>query len=59
MVAVKNTEVDAFIARLDPARPVILVFGPDAGLISERVNAIVKASVDDLNDPFSLVRLGG
>ena len=57
MVAVKNAEVDAFIARLDPARPVILVFGPDAGLVSERVNAIVKASVDDPNDPFSLVRL--
>ena len=49
----------AFIARLDPARPVILVFGPDAGLVSERVNAIVKASVDDPNDPFSLVRLDG
>ena len=59
MVAVKNAEVDAFIARLDPARPVILVFGPDAGLVSERVNAIVKASVDDPNDPFSLVRLEG
>jgi DNA polymerase-3 subunit delta len=57
MVAVKNNEVDAFIARLDPARPIILVFGPDAGLISERVNAIVKASVDNPNDPFSLVRL--
>src|SRR5271170_5151481 len=59
MVAIKNTEVDAFIARLDPGRPIILVFGPDAGLISERINAIVKASVDDPNDPFSLVRLEG
>ena len=59
MVAIKNADVDAFIARLDPARPVILLFGPDAGLISERVNAIVKASVDDPNDPFSLVRLDG
>ena len=35
----------------------MLVFGPDAGLVSERVNALVKASVDDVNDPFSLVRL--
>src|SRR5271170_3554440 len=59
MVAIKNTEVDAFIARLDPGRPIILVFGPDAGLISERINAIVKASVDDTDDPFSLVRLDG
>ena len=59
MTAVKAADVDAFIARPDPARPVVLVFGPDAGLVSERVNALVKASVDDPNDPFSLVRLEG
>jgi len=59
MVAVKSADVESFLARLDPARPVILVFGPDAGLVSERVAAIVKASVDDANDPFSLVRLEG
>jgi DNA polymerase-3 subunit delta len=57
MVAVKAADVDAFVARPDPARPVVLVFGPDAGLVSERVNAIVKASVDDPNDPFALARL--
>ena len=59
MVAVKAADVDAFIARPDPARPVVLVFGPDAGLVSERVNALVKASVDDVNDPFALARLEG
>jgi DNA polymerase III subunit delta len=57
MVAIKNQDVEKFLARPDPARPVVLVFGPDAGLVSERVNALVKASVDDVNDPFSLVRL--
>jgi DNA polymerase-3 subunit delta len=57
MVAIKAADVDSFVARPDPARPVILVFGPDAGLVSERTNALVKASVDDANDPFSLVRL--
>ncbi len=59
MVAVKAADVDAFVARPDPARPVMLVFGPDAGLVSERVNALVKASVDDVNDPFALARLEG
>jgi len=59
MVAVKARDVDSFLARPDPARPVVLVFGPDAGLVSERVNALIKASVDDPNDPFSLVRLEG
>jgi DNA polymerase-3 subunit delta len=59
MVAIKAADADAFVARPDPARPVVLVFGPDAGLVSERVNAIIKASVDDPNDPFALARLEG
>jgi DNA polymerase-3 subunit delta len=59
MVAIKAANVDAFVARPDPARPVMLVFGPDAGLVSERVNALVKASVDDVSDPFALARLEG
>ncbi len=59
MVAVKTNDVDAFVARPDPTRPVVLVFGPDAGLVSERVNALIKASVDDPADPFALARLEG
>jgi len=59
MVAVRPQDVDAFVARPDPARPIVLVFGPDAGLVSEHVNALVKASVDDPNDPFALARLEG
>src|SRR4029077_21189958 len=57
MVALKTADIDKFLARPDPARPVVLVYGPDAGLVSERVNALIKSSVDDANDPFSLVRL--
>ena len=37
----------------------MLVFGPDAGLVRERVDALVKASVDDVNDPFAFVRIDG
>jgi len=59
VVAVKAADVDAFVARPDPKRAVVLVFGPDSGLVSERVNALVVASADDANDPFSLVRLEG
>ena len=57
MVALKAADVDAFVARPDPARPIVLVYGPDSGLVSERVNALIKASVDDPNDPFTLARL--
>jgi DNA polymerase III subunit delta len=59
MVAVKASDVETFLARPDPTRPVVLVFGQDAGLVSERVNTLIKASVDDPSDPFSLVRLDG
>ena len=59
MVAIKAADADAFVARPDPARRVVLVFVPDAGLVSERVTAILKASVDDVNDPFALARLEG
>ena len=59
MVAIRPQDVDAFVARPDPARPIVLVFGPDAGLVSERVNAVIKAAIDDPNDPFALARLDG
>src|ERR1043166_2455690 len=59
MVALKTSDIESFVARPDPARAVVLVFGPDAGLVSERVDAILRASVDDPNDPFSYVRLDG
>jgi DNA polymerase-3 subunit delta len=59
MTAVKASDVDAFVARPDPKRPVVLVFGPDAGLVSERAHALVKSAVDDVNDPFALARLDG
>ncbi len=59
MVAVKNADVEAFVSRPDPARPVVLVYGPDAGLVGERASALIKSAVEDPNDPFALVRLEG
>jgi len=59
MVALKAAEVDSFVARPSPERPIVLVCGPDAGLVHERAEKIIKASVDDPNDPFALVRIEG
>ncbi len=59
MTALKTAEVDAFLTRPDPKRPIVLLFGPDAGLVRERTDAIVRASVDDPRDPFALARLDG
>jgi DNA polymerase III subunit delta len=57
VTAYKVSEVDRFMARPNPSEPVVLVYGPDAGLVRERVDALVKASVDDPNDPFALARI--
>ena len=59
MVAIKPADIDAFAARPDPARSVVLVCGPDGGLVRERVDLIVKSAVDDPADPFALARVDG
>jgi DNA polymerase-3 subunit delta len=59
LVALRGKEIDAFLARPDAGRPIILLYGPDAGLVRERADALMASAVDDPNDPFSLVRLDG
>src|SRR6186713_1635707 len=59
MVAVKNADVDSFVVRPHPERPIVLLYGPDAGLVHERAEKLISGSVDDPNDPFALVRMEG
>ena len=59
MVALSAREIDSFIAKPDAGRPIILVFGADAGLVRERADALIASAVDDVNDPFALVKLEG
>ena len=59
MVAIKAGNIDAFLARPDRLPGVVLIFGEDAGLVGERVRALIRASVDNPEDPFSLVRIDG
>lgn len=59
MVALRGRDIDAFLARPDPGRPIILLYGPDTGLVRERADALLGSAVDDPNDPFSLVKLDG
>jgi DNA polymerase-3 subunit delta len=58
MAALKGAEIDAYVAKPD-SRLIALVYGVDAGLVRERVEALLAASVDDLADPFALVRIEG
>jgi DNA polymerase-3 subunit delta len=59
MTAIKPSDADAYVSRADPSRPVVLIYGPDAGLVHERAQALVKVSVDDPADAFSLIRIDG
>src|SRR5712671_7205338 len=59
MVAFKAAEVEGFMARPDPDKPIVLVFGPDAGLVRERAVALVRSCVEDPRDPFGLALLEG
>src|SRR5215472_18970158 len=59
MVALRGKEIDSYLARPDPSRPIVLLYGPDAGLVRERADALIASAIDDPNDPFSLVKLDG
>ena len=44
MVAIKAHEAERTLARLDPAWRLVLIYGPDAGLVSERAAGLARAS---------------
>ncbi len=49
---------EAFVQSPDPSFRAVLVYGPDAGLVRERVEALVKAVAEDPADPFRVSDLG-
>jgi DNA polymerase III subunit delta len=59
VVALRAGDVEAFIARPDLRRPVILVYGPDQGLVHERIQSLLKSANTGEGDPFALVPLEG
>ncbi len=59
MVAIRSHEADRFLGADLAGFTAFLVFGPDVGLVSERVVRVTRALADDSGDPFGLVRLSG
>lgn len=57
MAQKKAYEVDTWLARPDPRIGIVLLYGPDRGLVSERAKRFAKTSGLPLNDPFSVVRI--
>lgn len=59
MVAVKNHEGERFLRSRSSDIWLFLFYGPDAGLVSERAQVIVRGVVPNPQDPFQLLRLDG
>lgn len=59
MAQKKAYEVDAWLAKPDPRVSIVLLYGPDRGLVAERAKAFAGKTGLPLDDPFSVVRLDG
>ena len=57
MVALRPFEVENFVRRPPKGVELVLVYGPDAGLVDERCRTLLAAAVSDVHDPFQLVRI--
>jgi DNA polymerase-3 subunit delta len=53
----KASEVDRWLSRPEPACRLVLIYGPDRGLVSERARAFAAKTGLPLDDPFAVVRL--
>ena len=51
---IEARDADRFIASPPKNLRVALVFGPDAGLVQERAEALLKSVTPDLTDPFNV-----
>jgi DNA polymerase III subunit delta len=57
MAEIKNHEFSGFIRRQGTPYRIVLVYGPDRGLVSERAAQVAAKTGIDLKDDFSVLRL--
>ena len=57
MVALKAQEIERWLSKPDPDRRVILLYGPDEGLVGERADRLIRSTGADGTDPMSVLRL--
>lgn len=50
-------DIEPFVKSPNPAARVILVYGPDSGLVKERAKIMGQTIVADIHDPFNAVTL--
>ncbi|MEM7694668.1 MAG: DNA polymerase III subunit delta [Pseudomonadota bacterium] len=58
MTALRSADVGKRLSSVDKVPPVVLVFGPDRGHVSETAERIAKLFAGN-DDPFGLIRLDG
>jgi DNA polymerase-3 subunit delta len=56
-VKIEARDADRFAAAPPKALRAALIFGPDAGLVRERAEKLMKSVVPDLSDPFNIADL--
>jgi DNA polymerase-3 subunit delta len=54
---IAGARVEAFLKAPDPAVRAVLVYGPDSGLVRERVERLMRGVVPDPRDPFRVAEL--
>ncbi len=59
MTVLRASETEHFLARPDTRRPIVLIYGSDIGLVSERANTLLRTASGDGSDPFAIVSLDG
>ena len=59
MAQKKGYEVDSWLAKPDPSMAIVLLYGPDRGLVAERAKTFAAKTGLPLDDPFSVVKLDG
>jgi DNA polymerase-3 subunit delta len=59
MGAVKAGEVERVLRSRPAGVDLLLVYGPDHGLVSERARLAARSAVDDPDDAFQLIRMDG
>lgn len=53
----QTRDIERFVAKPGSRYRAVLVFGPDAGLVRERSDALMRSAVPDLSDPFRVAEL--
>ncbi|WP_102829960.1 DNA polymerase III subunit delta [Bartonella bovis] len=57
MAVKKAHEVDHFLTHFSRSFPIVLIYGPDRGLVCERAQRFAKLTQVAIEDPFSTIRL--